>query len=101
MNSNQMGDGSPILVLPEALTLRAASPLAQQLLEMRGRPLVVDASQVEKISTPCLQVLLSAHATWARDNLTFGLFRPSQALLEALRILGIPIEKIGEWEPAR
>ena len=101
MNSNEAGDGSPILVLPEALTLRAASPLAQQFLEMRGRPLVVDASRVEKVARPCLQVLLSAHATWARDNLSFGLFRPSQTLLEALQTLGIPIEKVGEWEPAR
>ncbi len=92
MNKNDVGDGSPVLILPGALTLRAASPLATQLMELRGRPLVVDASRVEKVGTQCLQVLLSAHATWARDHLTFGLFQPSTALLEALRTLGIPID---------
>jgi chemotaxis protein CheX len=87
--------------LPEALNLRAAPPLAASLLGVRGHQVTLDASEVEKIGAQCIQVLLSAHALWAQEGVAFTLSSPSQAFVEALENLGIPIAKIGEQEPKK
>ncbi len=92
---------SRTIELPAALTLCAAAPLATELLEARGRALMVDASKVETVGAQCLQLLLSARATWERDNSILGMVNPSKALLDALDTLGIPIGKIGELEPVK
>jgi chemotaxis protein CheX len=78
----------PCLRLPATLDLNAAVPLRSELLGRRGSPLELDGSEVERLGGLCLQVLLSAKAAWALDNLDFRLSRPSAALQEALSILG-------------
>ncbi|WP_166141792.1 STAS domain-containing protein [Methylosinus sp. RM1] len=90
-----------IVRLPEILDIRAASPLAAELLHARGNPLTIDASDVAKVGTQCIQVLLSAHATWTADGLPLNVAHPSETLLDALETLGIPFTKISEQESTK
>lgn len=90
-----------IVHLPEILDLRAASPLAAELLGARGRQLTIDASNVRKVGAQCIQVLLSARATWSTDGLSLSVSNPSDSLLEALETLGIPVAEFSEQEPSR
>ena len=74
--------------LVEVLDLGAAAPLKAELLTRRGGPIEIDASAVQRAGGLCLQVLLSASATWAVDGHEFNLAQPSEALCEAIRNLG-------------
>jgi chemotaxis protein CheX len=74
--------------LPAVLDLTAASPLAAELSALRGRPVCVDASAVERLGTLCLQVLLSALATWAADDKPFMLDKTSGPFQDALALAG-------------
>ena len=55
------------MVLPAILDLPAAAPLLKecQVALAKGEGLVVDATQVGKVTTPCLQVLASAKRAFA------------------------------------
>ena len=57
-----------VLALPAVLDIRAAEPLQANLMAVRGQPVTLDASQVERLGGLCLQVLLSARCTWAADG---------------------------------
>ncbi|HEY8163060.1 MAG TPA: STAS domain-containing protein [Methylocystis sp.] len=94
-SSDQSGSFA-ILHLPPILDLRAAAPLVAEFGGLRGRPLTIDASAVEKIGAQCVQVLVSAQQTWARDGVTLTLSKPSEAFNGALALLGVPTRKIGE-----
>ena len=74
--------------LPAILDLTAAAPLASALLARRGTPLTVDASAVRKLGGLCLQVLLSARATWATDKIPFAVTKPSIAFQKSLAQFG-------------
>ncbi len=74
--------------LAETLDLNAAEPLRQALASQRGAPLVLDGSQVVRLGGLCLQVLLSAHKTWAEDGLDLRLEQCSPMLLDQLRLFG-------------
>jgi chemotaxis protein CheX len=76
------------LQLPAILDLKAAAPLAAALLARRGTELFVDAGEVQRLGAQCLQVLLSALASWVEDEqtLVFGNF--SQDFTLALKLFG-------------
>jgi chemotaxis protein CheX len=76
--------------LAEILDLRAAAPLAIELLLFRGADIQIDASRVEKLGAQCLQVLLSAASTWHNDGATLDVVRMSPRFVEGLELLGIP-----------
>jgi chemotaxis protein CheX len=76
------------LTLPAILDLKAARPLADQFLALRGGAVRVDASKVERLGALCLQVLLSAQITWAGDRQALTLKDPSPALEDQARCLG-------------
>lgn len=86
------------IVLPQVLDLRAATPLASEFLASRGDQVVIDASNVEKIGAQCIQVILSAAQTWERDGMLFSLTGPSEALVDAFILAGIPIQRLTEQE---
>ncbi|MGH6761723.1 MAG: STAS domain-containing protein [Phyllobacterium sp.] len=75
--------------LAQILDLKAAAPLAESLMQMRGSDLTIDASDVEQLGGQCLQVLLSAQATWRADESALHVSRPSPEFAESLRLLGI------------
>lgn len=75
--------------LPALLDLKAATPLAECLLSLRGQPVTIDASSVEKIGGQCLQVLLSAVATWKADGHPLQFVAPSESFDSGLQLLGL------------
>jgi chemotaxis protein CheX len=82
------------LVLPNILDLKAAVPLTEGLLSMRGSDLVIDASKVERIGGQCLQVLVSAVSTWHADGLAMDFTEPSEFFSEGLAALGMKLDDL-------
>ena len=76
------------LALAEALDMRAAGPLLQEVLARRGAPLELDASKVERLGGQCLQVLLAAHAAWTAEGHAFQLSNPSTAFKDGCALMG-------------
>jgi len=86
------------LVLPDVLDLKAAGPLVTEFLSHRGHNLTIDASNVSRLGGQCLQVLLSAKATWEGDDASFELVNPSEAFIGALEGFGCPAEELMDQE---
>jgi chemotaxis protein CheX len=76
-------------MLPPLLDMKQAAPLADALLAARGGPVVVAAAAVERLGAQCLQVLLSARASWESDGHSFMLQNPSAPLRDALSLAGV------------
>ena len=74
--------------LSATLGSREAGGLRDQLLALRGRPIELEGQDVERVGALGLQVLLSAQATWERDNQGFRLVEASEELAKGLAILG-------------
>ena len=72
------------------LDLQAAEPLRAELISLRGRPLEIDASQVNRLGGLCLQVLMSARKIWAEDGVPLTVSQPSSAFSEQLTAFGNP-----------
>jgi len=89
MNALPDSAATAIVALPAILDLRAATPLANALLASRGRELIIDAAQVQRLGGQCLQVLLSAALTWRADDIPLSISKPSPDFLEGLDLLGI------------
>ena len=86
-----MTDTSPDqtqLKLPEVLDVGVAAALAAQLQALRGQPLTLDASGVQRVGGLSLQVLLSARLTWENDAKPLRVAEPSPAFEEALALYG-------------
>jgi anti-anti-sigma regulatory factor len=74
----------PVNTLPQILDLIAAKPLRDSLL---SKPVVIlDASEVERMSTPCAQVLLAAGQA---AGASFRIINPSAAFRSAIADLGL------------
>ena len=76
------------LVLAEALDMRAAGPLLEEVRSRRGAPLALDGAHVERLGGQCLQVILAAQTAWAADGHGFEICNPSTALKEAWALMG-------------
>jgi chemotaxis protein CheX len=76
------------ITLGDSLEMTAAGPLHKELLGRRGQPVTLDASQVRRIGGQCLQVLLSAQATWAADGADFQIIDPSPEFADGLALMG-------------
>jgi chemotaxis protein CheX len=76
------------LKLRPVLDLTAAAPLKAEFGELRGKPVCVDATDVDRVGALCLQVLMSAHSTWTSDGIAFSLGKTSPAFEEGLDTLG-------------
>lgn len=76
--------------LPAILDLAAAEPLARALeAQLTSPALHIEASGVERVSTPCLQVLAAAAASAKRRGQAFLVRRPSDVLRAAIADLGL------------
>lgn len=78
------------LILSDVLDLNAAEPLKAELLALRGHPVVLDASAVQRLGGLCLQILLSAKKTWAADGVNLSLGSVSQYWTEQWAAYGAP-----------
>jgi chemotaxis protein CheX len=88
----QHHSGPAIVRLGQVLDLNAATPLAAELLALRGADVEVDASAVGRMGAQCLQVLLSARATWGEDGFAFAIVAASRELTAVLELLGAPLD---------
>jgi chemotaxis protein CheX len=88
LSSASSRDGALSLRLGETLDLRAAGPLARDLLAVRGRAVTLQAGEVRRLGGLCLQVLLSADLSWARDGVELRIEAPSPAFCDAVRMFG-------------
>jgi chemotaxis protein CheX len=79
-----------LLQLEPVLDLGAAERLHARLVALRGGPIEIDASQVERLGGLCLQVLLSARQTWAADGHSARLSQTSAAFDDAWALFGAP-----------
>jgi chemotaxis protein CheX len=86
---NDLATSTRTLALPQVLDLTAAAPLTENLLSVRGQDVSIDASGVSRLGAQCLQVLLSAIATWKADGARLDFVLPSDDFVETLRRLGI------------
>ncbi len=77
------------LRLAKVLDLAAAASLKQDLAGLRGQPVCLDASEVQRLGTQCAQVLLSAQRTWRAEGQTFEIETASEAFHEGLDRLGV------------
>ena len=78
------------LLLEPVLDLGAAERLHARLMEVRGQPLDIDASQVERLGGLCLQVLISARDTWREDGQRAVIGQASPSFDEAWDLFAAP-----------
>ena len=81
------------ITLPTELDIKAAAPLAAELTAARGGDLTLDVSHVERVGAQCLQLLLSAAATWSADGAELTLADPSPAFVDAAAIAGLALSR--------
>lgn len=86
------------LKLSAILDLNEASALHGKLLGMRGAPLTIDASGVERVGVQCVQVLVSAVRAWEADGKAFTLSKASDAFTRTLQLIGVNIEQLSLGE---
>lgn len=84
-------DGNTLLKLPAVMDIRAAEPLLTSLQEAlgRGARLVIDATAVDRLSTPCVQVLIGAAQQMEQSNIAFTIKNPSDAFVSGFDDLGL------------
>ncbi len=78
-------------MLPSILSLGAAEELRENLVQrlVVGEDLIIDASNVDAITTPCLQVIISAGNTIEADGNNLAIQNPSHAFENAFNDLGL------------
>jgi chemotaxis protein CheX len=90
---------SPALIeLPDVLDIKAAAPLAGELLAMRGKAVEIDASRVKRVGGQCLQVLLSAAMTWKADGVALAIVNASGDFVDGLARLGASVAGLSSQE---
>ncbi len=84
--------------LPATLNLNSAETLRQALMDAISGSggAVVDGSQVMRVDSPCLQVLLAAGRDVEADGRTFALCNPSDQLRSAFEDIGMSAE-LNRW----
>lgn len=70
---------TPGYAFAPVLDLGHAAALRNDLLALRGRPLTIDASAVERLGGLGLQVILAARKTWEEDGQSLTLASASDA----------------------
>ena len=89
------------LQLPEVLDIACTGPLAESFLAARGAKLDVDAARVQRVGAQCVQVIMSAVATWKADEVALSVTDPSPEFRDALSLLGIGLAEISTEEAAQ
>ena len=97
MNTHLDSKGRTVLALVPALDVTHAATLADLLLGLRGKDIVVDASEVQHLGAQCGQLLVSAKRTWTTDGHAIRLEKASAEFIKNIRLLGLtsllPVEE--------
>ena len=78
-----------LVELPGVLESQGRGAPCRRSLALRGKPVDIDASHVERLGGQCLQVLLSAAKTWKADKTSFVVINRSSDFAESLARLGV------------
>jgi chemotaxis protein CheX len=89
-----------VVDLPAILDIKAAAPLHQSILAVRGKALTLDASQVQRLGGQCLQILLATVFAWREDGKALAIGSPSRAFEEGLALLGFTVDSLMAKEAA-
>lgn len=82
-------DNPAVIKLNEVVSGDAAEALSGEILGHRGSPLNIDASEVSRIDTPCIEVLLAASKLWSDEDQQLSYVQVSDNFEGALEILGL------------
>ena len=89
--------GRTVVALDAALDVTQATSLKGTFVALRGKDIVVDASEVQHLGAQCGQILISARKTWSADGRAMRVEKASAGFLEGLRLLGLtshlPVEE--------
>jgi Anti-anti-sigma regulatory factor (antagonist of anti-sigma factor) len=80
------------VTLPPVADLTEAAPLKERLLQAlgEGTSLTVDASAVQRVSSPCLQVLVAGKQAFAKaGGASLVIAEASEAFRETVSVLGL------------
>ncbi len=85
-------------ILPQVLDLNFASELRSMLLDKleKGVNTTIDASNVSRVTTPAVQILLAYSKAINSEGRKPTLHNPSEALKTAFRDLGLDAE-LSQW----
>ena len=87
--SQPASDAAGPVRLADVLDRAEAAPLLASLIAQRGSELAIDASGVRRIGGQCLQVLMSAAATWSADAVAFSITGASEDFIAGLALFGV------------
>jgi len=84
-------DEGTMVGLQPILDIRVADALKQTFLEAAeaGKPVTIDATMVERIFTPCIQVILAATEALEEKEVAFSFKAPTEAFVSAFDELGL------------
>ncbi len=83
--------------LPQMLDITQARPLRDNLLALLGQQsITLDASSIDRMSTPCAQILLAAGRSAAGRGVPFRILNASAVFRSALTDLGLQPE-FSKW----
>ena len=82
------------IVLPQAITGEMADDLFGELKAKIGSSISIDASQVERIDTQCVEVLVAASKQWDKDDCELNFSSVSDEFVTALQSLGLQTSMI-------
>ena len=90
--------GKTFCDLGATLDLRAAPPLKAAMLRAldKQRPLTLDASSVERLSTACIQLLVACGSAFKNAGHALTLSEPSESFSAAFADLGLEPE-LQQW----
>jgi chemotaxis protein CheX len=88
METTSQASAVSLMSLPPILDLKAAAPLRDALLALRGNDVTLDGTEVQRLGGQCLQVLLAARAAWETDGYLFEIRCPSSDFADALTLMG-------------
>ena len=80
------------VTLPAVADLTSARPLKEQLMQFftAGASVTIDASEVQRLSSPCLQVLVAGKQSFAKaGGASLVITNPSDAFRETVSVLGL------------
>ena len=91
-------EDSSVIDLDSDLELVAATTLKERLIEAVDRDVavVIDASSVERLTTPCVQVLVAAAQSLAGQDKGLMFKDPSEAFVSAFSDLGLE-DVLQQW----
>ena len=95
----QASDAEVRVALAPVLDLGASAPFKDALIEAmeHGKKVTLDASDVQRMSTACVQVFVAAGKTLEEAGLERALYKPTEAVVDAFNELGL-FPELMKWK---